>query len=213
MRLTKREFILIYILSLVLVIYLFHTYLYTPLIASTQNIINENNELMAVTVLVSKLSDEESQKALDKKRQEFAEFNKKVPEDVYLPETIKEIEKMSQKNKVELIKTRYYLDDQDTNQLEEVSYKECFFEIELIGSYFNLTKFVKELEKAERLYTIDSIKMTANQAGTDTEDNADEVLMNLVFKCYYDNINWDDVKGKDKIVYKNEKTTDPFAVK
>ena len=62
MRLTKREFILIYILSLVLVIYLFHTYLYTPLIASTQNIINENNELMAVTVLVSKLSDEESQK-------------------------------------------------------------------------------------------------------------------------------------------------------
>lgn len=213
MRLTKREFILIYILSLVLVIYLFHTYLYTPLIASTQNIINENNELMAVTVLVSKLSDEESQKALDKKRQEFAELNKKVPEDVYLPETIKEIEKMSQKNKVELIKTRYYLDDQDTNQLEEVSYKECFFEIELIGSYFNLTKFVKELEKAERLYTIDSIKMTANQAGTDTEDNADEVLMNLVFKCYYDNINWDDVKGKDKIVYKNEKTTDPFAVK
>ena len=71
-----------------------------------------------------------------------------------------------------------------------------FFEIELIGSYFNLTKFVKELEKAERLYTIDSIKMTANQAGTDTEDNADEVLMNLVFKCYYDNINWMMLKVK-----------------
>ncbi|NLB88441.1 MAG: type 4a pilus biogenesis protein PilO [Syntrophomonadaceae bacterium] len=210
--LTKRELILLFALALLFLIYLFYTYLYTPLITNTEKILQENSELEAVTVLVTKLDEEESKEVLDKKRQEFEELNKKVPEDVYLPETIKELEEMSKKNEVQLVKTQYYFDKENDKDKDEetISYKECLLEIDMVGAYSNLTKFVKALEKAERLYTIDSIKMNLDQAGTNT---GQEIIMTLVFKCYYDNISWDDVNGKDKIVYKNEKPSDPFAIK
>lgn len=221
MRLTKREFILLSVLVLLLLIYLFYTYLYTPLMTNTQKIINENSELEAVAVLMSKLDEEDSKKVLDKKRQEFEELNKKVPEDVYLPETIKEIEEMSKKNEVKLLKTQYYFDKDADETDEKIGYKECLFEIDMVGSYSSLTKFVKELEKADRLYTIESIKMNLDQS-SDADFTTEEeiqshtpnrIFMILIFKCYYDNISWDKIKGVDEIVYRNEIPSNPFAVK
>lgn len=221
MRLTKREGILLSILGVFLIIYLFHTYIYSPLVVERQKLINENKELEAIALLVSNLGEGKSGKILEEKMQEFERLNKKVPEDDYIPETIKEIEDMSKENRVKLLKTQYFLDEA-TNETEEgTRYQECLFEIDVLGSYSNLTKFVRKLEKADRLYTISSIKMTLVQSNEEDFATSEEIqnytsnslIMNLTFKSYYDNISWDDIKGANEIVYKNETPSNPFAVK
>ncbi len=219
MRLTKREIMLLSVFGVCLVLYLFYAYLYQPLINSTEKLVNENNQLEAVSVLADKLDAGDSNKISDEKLAAFIKLNQKVPEQPYIPETIKQIEDMSKEHNLKLVRTEY---DQGKAVLpadEEVNYKECFFEIEVKGTYLNLTKLVRDLEKTDRLYDIERITMMAEAtliedletANQEVGYSSHDILMTVVFKSYYDEIAWPNIKGVEEIIYLNEIRTNPFA--
>lgn len=196
MKLTKREAILIYLLTVLLIIYLFYSLLYQPLLASIDKIVEENNEIQAISVLANKLNEGDYNNELDKKRAKLDKLNKQVPERLYKPEIIKFVEEMSRKHDLKILKAEYLDENEDKTDKEENLVYESLAKLDIQGEYKNLIKLVHELEKAERIYNIKNISMQVNQMEQITPDiidesifyNADNLLMSITFSNYYDEL-------------------------
>ncbi|HZK44490.1 MAG TPA: type 4a pilus biogenesis protein PilO [Syntrophomonadaceae bacterium] len=196
MKLTKREAILIYLLTVLLIIYLFYSLLYQPLLASIDKIVEENNEIQAISVLANKLNEGDYNNELDKKRAKLDKLNKQVPERLYKPEIIKFVEEMSRKHDLKILKAEYLDENEDKTDKEENLVYESLAKLDIQGEYKNLIKLVHELEKAERIYNIKKISMQVNQMEQITPDiidesifyNADNLLMSITFSNYYDEL-------------------------
>ena len=98
MQLSRREGVLAITFAVFLIIYCFYLYLYNPLIVKTADLIDENNELIMMSLIVDKAENRKDDDNEDRQRQAFAKFNEKLPERLYLPETIKFIEELSKEN-------------------------------------------------------------------------------------------------------------------
>ncbi len=217
MQLTKREGLLLSAFGILLILYLFYVLAYKPLILKTQKLIDENKEVIKMGYRVE-AADKMMADNAESQKQAFAEFSEKVPEKAYLPETIDFLEKLSKDNKVELLMTQYILSEDllISNIKEEC--QECLFEIDLTGSYLNLTKFIRGIEDAPRLYNIESISMTVEEVVEINEEVGEETLvynpqvivMKIIFKSYYDNIGWEGIKGVKAIDCSCEPSLNPF---
>lgn len=220
MQLSKREGLLLITFVVFLIIYLFYGQIYKPLVFKTQNLMEANNELMAMGHMVEKAAYAMDDN-IDSQKQAFAKFNEKIPEQAYIPETIKFIEELASKHKLDLLMAQYVLSE-DTLRVNKVGEcQESLFEIDLSGSYLNLTKFIGEIENASRLYNIESISMTMESVAETNEElmaetlvyNPQAIVMKVFFKSYYDNISWEGIKGVEEILYSNETPVNPFATR
>ncbi len=220
MQLTKREGLLLAAFGLLLILYLFYVQAYKPVTLKTQKLVKENQEIIKMGYRAEK-ADKIMVDNAESRKQAFVEFCEKVPEKAYLPETIDFLEKLSKYNKVELLMTQYILSEDLLINNIEGECQECLFEIDLTGSYLNLTKFIGGIEAAPRLYNIESITMTMEEAIEINEELGEETLvynpqvisMKIIFKTYYDNIGWEGIKGVKAIDYNCEPSLNPFGTR
>lgn len=187
------------------ILYWSYSQLYNPLIVKTRNLINENNELMVMSLMAEKAGTikEDNEDKVDNHRLAFAKFNEKIPEKSYLPETIKFIEELGKENNIDLLLAQYVLSEDLLISNAGGDCQECLFEIDVRGSYLNLTKFIRGIENATRLYNIESITMNMDSVTEINEELMEEILvynspaitMKVIFKSYYDNISWGGIEG------------------
>ncbi len=221
MQLSRREGVLAITFAVFLIIYCFYLYLYNPLIVKTGNLIEENNELIMISLVIDKAESRKDSDNEDRPRQAFAKFNEKLPEGPYLPETIKFIEELSKENNLELLMTQYGLGEEIFNNKGAGECQECLFEIDVMGSYLDLTKFIRGIENAIRLYNIESISMTMEQMtatnfelmGEASVYNPQAIIMKVIFKSYYDNISWEVTEEIKVITHDNVTPSNPFIAK
>ncbi len=215
MELNKNEKALLSILVLFLAIYLFYILLYKPLLVSINSMKQENEDLQTLLVMTKKEVEKNTDQEFDAKVSEFINLNKKLPEQPYIPETIQFIEDIGRANKLNIIHIEYDENKSKQSDGDKIGHCELVFELAFIGSYRNLVNLVTDIEKESRIYQIKQISLLSNNnpksdISDDMSYSKEDIVMNIVFKSFYNDIRWHNIKGVPELTCQNQPSFNPF---
>jgi len=156
---TKREKVLVLVLSILLPSFLFYKFIYMPY---NERIYNLKNEIKNLELEISKLeSVVKKEKEIDlqyQKRKEFLEEIKNIlPTEKEIPELLKSISENAKKNKLEIIKFS------PVKEEKRDYYDLITFNMELRGYFYDLINFLNDITKMPRLVNIDEIEFVPQQ--------------------------------------------------
>jgi len=156
---TKREKVLVLVLSILLPSFLFYKFVYMPY---NEKIYNLKNEIKNLELEISKLeSVVKKEKMIDlqhQKRKEFLEEIKNIlPTEKEIPELLKSISENAKKNKLEIIKFS------PVKEEKRDYYDLITFNMELRGYFYDLIKFINDIAKMPRLVNIDEVELVPQQ--------------------------------------------------
>ncbi len=229
MKLSKREKILLCFLLVAAGIYVFYNYVYQPVREKTMLLADENGRLKAAIQVAERartthadIGDIGVEK--EKIKEEYEELALKVPESPYLPEVISYLEDSAGEAGVKLLSlsnqesipedelqvmgmgqltggSSSKQEKEPDNELEGVNAYSLYLTVR--GSYYNILTYMLKIEKAPRIYTIDSVTMSK-------ESGNGSINLDIVVTTYYDNKSLLGIKGVEETIKPGEGRDNPF---
>jgi len=226
MKLSKREKILICFLLVAGGIYVFYNYVYQPVREKTMLLADENGRLKAAIQVAERARTIHADIGVEKEKikEEYEELALKVPESPYLPEVISYLEDSAGEAGVKLLslssqesipedelqvmgmgqltgESSSKQEKETDNELEGVNAYSLYLTVR--GSYYNILTYMLKIEKAPRIYTIDSVTMSK-------ESDGDSINLDMVVTTYYDNKSLLGIKGVEETIKPGEGRDNPF---
>lgn len=170
---TKREKVLVLVLSVLVPSFLFYKFIYIPF---NEKIYNLRNEIKNLELEISKLESlVKKEKEMDlqyQKRREFLEEIKNIlPTEKEIPELLKSISENAKKNKLEIIKFS------PVKEEKRDYYDLIAFNMELRGYFHDLIKFINDITKMPRLVNIDEVEFVPQQKD-------EKIILKVNFNTY-----------------------------
>ncbi len=156
---TKREKILIVLITIILPLFIYYKFYYIP---TTKKINLIKEDIKKIELELAKLeSFVKREKIIEtevERRKKFLEEIKNIlPTEKEIPQLLKTVSELARKHKLEILKFTPY-------QEEKRDYYNIIpFEIEFKGYFYDIIKFLNEVENLSRLVTLNNIEVLPQQ--------------------------------------------------
>lgn len=181
MKLSKREIVLIGILTVVGGTYFICKFIFHPLQMHKVQITTENMELRNSLLSSEQTRSQYADIKLEeqKLKDEYSRLNTQIPQYPSIPDIVTYLETSSQDAQVKLLSVNYKADTaakMAANGLtsEFKTAQSADFQVTASGSYLNLVNFVSQIENAPRLYNIKSGKIILRSNKPSINDSTEE---------------------------------------
>ncbi len=156
---TKREKILVLLFTIILPIFLFYKIYYIP---SKTKIKLIEEDIKKLELEIAKLEDfvkrEKEVEREVKNRKNFLEEIKNIlPTEEEIPQLLKQVSEIAKKNKLEILRFT------PRQEVKHNYYNIIPFDLELKGYFYDILKFLNEVENLPRLVTLTDIEVLPQQ--------------------------------------------------
>jgi len=183
---TKREKVLLVLITIILPFFLFYKFYY---ISSREKINLIKEDIKKLDLEIAKLENfVKREKAIEEEvrnRKKFLEEIKIIlPTEKEIPQLLKNVSDLAKKNKLEILKFT-------PRQEERQNYYNVIpFDMELKGYFYDILKFLNEVEKLSRLVTLKNIEFSP-------QAKEEKIIIKTSFVTYvYTGIPLEEKQGK-----------------
>ncbi|MGC8965542.1 MAG: type 4a pilus biogenesis protein PilO [Caldimicrobium sp.] len=183
---TKREKVLLVLVTIILPFFLFYKFYYLPL---KEKINNLKEDIKKIELEIAKLENfvkrEKAIEEIVRNRKKFLEEIKIfLPTEKEIPQLIKNVSEIAKKNKLEILRFM-------PRQEERQNYHNVIpFDMELKGYFYDILKFLNEVEKLSRLVTLKNIEFSP-------QAKEEKIIIKTSFVTYvYTGIPLEEKQGK-----------------
>ncbi|MGC9109803.1 MAG: type 4a pilus biogenesis protein PilO [Caldimicrobium sp.] len=183
---TKREKVLLVLVTIILPFFLFYKFYYIPL---KEKINNLKEDIKKIELEIAKLENfvkrEKAIEEIVRNRKKFLEEIKNIlPTEKEIPQLIKNVSEIAKKNKLEILR---FIPRQEERQNY---YNVIPFDMELKGYFYDILKFLNEVEKLSRLVTLKNIEFSP-------QAKEEKIIIKTSFVTYvYTGIPLEEKQGK-----------------
>ncbi|PMP69002.1 MAG: hypothetical protein C0190_00705 [Thermodesulfobacterium geofontis] len=183
---TKREKVLLVLVTIILPFFLFYKFYYIPL---KEKINNLKEDIKKIELEIAKLENfvkrEKAIEEIVRNRKKFLEEIKIIlPTEKEIPQLIKNVSEIAKKNKLEILR---FMPRQEERQNY---YNVIPFDMELKGYFYDILKFLNEVEKLPRLVTLKNIEFSP-------QAKEEKIIIKTSFVTYvYTGIPLEEKQGK-----------------
>ncbi|MGC9141408.1 MAG: type 4a pilus biogenesis protein PilO [Caldimicrobium sp.] len=183
---TKREKVLLVLVTIILPFFLFYKFYYIPL---KEKINNLKEDIKKIELEIAKLENfvkrEKAIEEIVRNRKKFLEEIKIfLPTEKEIPQLIKNVSEIAKKNKLEILR---FMPRQEERQNY---YNVIPFDMELKGYFYDILKFLNEVEKLSRLVTLKNIEFSP-------QAKEEKIIIKTSFVTYvYTGIPLEEKQGK-----------------
>ncbi|MGB9761072.1 MAG: type 4a pilus biogenesis protein PilO [Caldimicrobium thiodismutans] len=183
---TKREKVLLVLVTIILPFFLFYKFYYIPL---KEKINNLKEDIKKIELEIAKLENfvkrEKAIEEIVRNRKKFLEEIKIIlPTEKEIPQLIKNVSEIAKKNKLEILR---FMPRQEERQNY---YNVIPFDMELKGYFYDILKFLNEVEKLSRLVTLKNIEFSP-------QAKEEKIIIKTSFVTYvYTGIPLEEKQGK-----------------
>lgn len=183
---TKREKVLLVLVTIILPFFLFYKFYYIPL---KEKINNLKEDIKKIELEIAKLENfvkrEKAIEEIVRNRKKFLEEIKIfLPTEKEIPQLIKNVSEIAKKNKLEILR---FMPRQEERQNY---YNVIPFDMELKGYFYDILKFLNEVEKLPRLVTLKNIEFSP-------QAKEEKIIIKTSFVTYvYTGIPLEEKQGK-----------------
>ncbi|MGC9017173.1 MAG: type 4a pilus biogenesis protein PilO [Caldimicrobium sp.] len=183
---TKREKVLLVLVTIILPFFLFYKFYYLPL---KEKINNLKEDIKKIELEIAKLENfvkrEKAIEEIVRNRKKFLEEIKIfLPTEKEIPQLIKNVSEIAKKNKLEILR---FMPRQEERQNY---YNVIPFDMELKGYFYDILKFLNEVEKLSRLVTLKNIEFSP-------QAKEEKIIIKTSFVTYvYTGIPLEEKQGK-----------------
>jgi len=156
---TKREKILIILITIVVPLFLYYKFYYLPSKAKINHIKEDIKKLeLEIAKLESFVKREKIIESEVEKRKKFLDEIKSIlPTEKEIPQLLKNVSELAKKHKLEILRFT-------PRQEERKDYYNIIpFDMELKGYFYDIIKFLNEVESLPRLVTLNNIEVLPQQ--------------------------------------------------
>lgn len=156
---TKREKILLFIISIILPLFLFYKFYFVDAQVRKKTLREEINRLNIEIAKYEKLTREKEvlERKLEKRREFLGEIQAILPKDKEIPELLKEIAQKGKKSGLEILVF------QPGGEIQKDYYNIIPLDIEVKGSFENVLTFFNEVENMPRLVILNSVHIESRE--------------------------------------------------
>ncbi|MGC8872179.1 MAG: type 4a pilus biogenesis protein PilO [Caldimicrobium sp.] len=183
---TKRQKVLLVLVTIILPFFLFYKFYYLPL---KEKINNLKEDIKKIELEIAKLENfvkrEKAIEEIVRNRKKFLEEIKIfLPTEKEIPQLIKNVSEIAKKNKLEILR---FMPRQEERQNY---YNVIPFDMELKGYFYDILKFLNEVEKLSRLVTLKNIEFSP-------QAKEEKIIIKTSFVTYvYTGIPLEEKQGK-----------------
>ena len=156
---TKREKILIVLITIILPLFIYYKFYYIP---TTKKINLIKEDIKKIELEVAKLEsfakrEKVIETEVERRKKYLEEIKNILPTEKEIPQLLKTVSELARKHKLEILKFTPY-------QEEKRDYYNIIpFEIEFKGYFYDIIKFLNEVENLSRLVTLNNIEILPQQ--------------------------------------------------